>query len=527
MPFNSLQYAGFLLLVVAVYWLLQGHQAKRWLLLLASYGFYASWDWRFTLLLLADSLVAFAAGRALGRTGDAQQRRRIVIAALVFNLGVLATFKYLDFFYGSFRDLADVFGLSPPHFVARLVLPVGISFFTFQTVAYVIDVYRRELDPCESPLTFLLFSSYFPHLLAGPIVRARRLIPQVERPPSRINTTQFTEGLELILIGLFQKVAVADALAPVTSRAFGAFSTSPGSVSTANLWIGVIASVIQFILDFAGYSNIARGTSKLLGIELPYNFRQPLTRSRNFQDFWRREHMTLMAWFRDYVYRPLHDRRAPRWRNQAALLVVFALSGLWHGASWVWVTWGFLMGGVLITEIEVRRVLAQRRERRAPGGPTTGPVILGAADVTDAPAGTSPATGPDTAGPLAQAEATARASAPATRLIDQQWVRAVYIILLAAVQVAWIRTGAISQSLDLYRHLLVPSGHGLDIDALMLLGYAVVALVLVDARQVTMEEREARPDPVTTLRAAGFGAMVLFIIVFSGEAPQPFVYFQF
>ncbi len=219
MTFNSLQYALFLLLVVSLYWVVPG-KSKRWLLLIASYGFYASWDPRFTLLLFADSMVAFGAGQALKRSQDPRVRRRVVTGALLFNFGVLATFKYLHFFYGSFVNLAKVFGLSPPALVAHIVLPVGISFFTFQTVAYVIDVYRRELDAEHSVLTFLIFSSYFPHLLAGPIVRARRLLPQVARPPRRINMVQVTEGLELILIGLFQKVAVADALAPVTQKAW-------------------------------------------------------------------------------------------------------------------------------------------------------------------------------------------------------------------------------------------------------------------------------------------------------------------
>ncbi len=254
-------------------------------------------------------------------------------------------------------------------------------------------------------------------------------------------------------------------------------------MSTPDLWVSVLASVIQFILDFAGYSNIARGTSKLLGIELPYNFRQPLTRSRNFRDFWRREHMTLMAWFRDYVYRPLHDqcRYPSSWRNQLALLVVFAPRGCGtaprgcgcRGAS----SWAACSSPSSRCAACSRSGATGCTRRSRP----TGPMPAGASRGWSPSGPPTWSTRPSAPTPPSAPTRPARWPRPRrwpsagrrTRLIDQQWVRAAYIILLAAVQVAWVRTGTIAQSLDLYRHLLIPSGHGVDVDSLMLLIYAL------------------------------------------------------
>ena len=541
MTFNSFQYALLLLFVVAAFWALRP-PGRRWLLLVSSYVFYASWDVRFTALLFVSTTVAFLAGGVLSRSDDDRTRKRVLAATVVFNVGLLGFFKYFNFFIDSTEALLDRLGTTTPTWALQIALPVGISFFTFQMLSYVVDVYRREADATDSYLTFLIFGSFFPHLLAGPICRARRLIPQLGCTKRAPDPTQVAEGLELILIGLFQKVAVGDALNQATGPIFASF-TDPAVArpSWATLWAATLASVIQFVLDFAGYSNIARGSAKLLGIELPYNFRQPLTRSKDFQDFWRREHMTLMAWFRDYVYRPLHRRDASPWYDHGVLLVLFALSGLWHGAAWVWVTWGLLVGSVLVIELEVKRRrhararaarkaerAAQREEERRPaaGGPVRlGPDAAALDDPDAALLGEADRVAPEAGPPL-----VVRAR-PRARPKADPWWRSLpvhtYVFVLIALQVAWIRTGAIGSGLELYGALFTPSAGGIDVDMAFLFLYALVAMVLTDNRQVQMERVEGTPDPVTLSRAVGFGAMVVLIVVFSGAPPQPFVYFQF
>lgn len=536
MAFNSFQYALLLSFVVAAFWALKP-PGRRWLLLVASYVFYASWDVRFTLLLFGSCTVGFLAGRFLQRSDDPVARKRVLAATVVANVVVLGFFKYFNFFIESTADLLGRLGTSEPSWALRVALPVGISFFTFQMLSYVVDVYRREADATDSYLTFLLFGSFFPHLLAGPICRARRLIPQLGCTKRAPDPTQVAEGLELILIGLFMKVAVGDALGQVTGPIFASFTDPTVSrPSWGTLWFATLGSVIQFVLDFAGYSNIARGSSKLLGIELPYNFRQPLTRSKDFQDFWRREHMTLMAWFRDYVYRPLHRRGASPWYDHGVLLVLFALSGLWHGAAWVWVTWGLLVGSVLVVELEVKRRrnararAARKREvraHRAAGGPARLDPDAAALDDPDAASlGEADRVAPEAGPPVALR------TRPATRRTGPApWWRRVpataYVFVLIALQIAWIRTGAIGSGLDLYGALLRPATGAIDVDMLFLFLYGLVAMILVDNRQVRMEKVEGTPDPVTIPRAVGFGAMIVLIVVFSGAPPQPFVYFQF
>lgn len=511
MLFNSIQYAGFLGLVILVYWAVpQAH--RRWVLLISSYFFYATWDWRFALLLAASTLVDFYIGRTLGWVQHSGQRKALLAMSVGTNLAVLALFKYFNFFIGSFEGLVETFGFNFPKASLAVIVPVGLSFYVFQAISYTVDIYRGDVKACRSLLTFAAYLAYFPHLLAGPIVRARRLIPQFERLPLRPNPIQVAEGFELILIGLFQKVAIADALSPITDSVFVAFGqgrTDSGS-SWLALWIATFSSLIQFILDFAGYSNIARGSSKLMGIELPYNFRQPLTRSRNFRDFWRREHMTLMGWFRDYVYRPLHRKHHGRLAAAGTLVFVFALSGLWHGAGWIWITWGLIIGGALVAEMELTRWWERRRPpvRRAPDRP-------GGATRAPAGAGTSTKAAP--------------AAAPATTSRVPTWLPLgpIYVFILMSFGVAWVRAGSVPEALRLYGDLLWPDSFNVTADYVFLFLYALAALILVDRREHQMELAEGRPDPPTNLRIAGWSVMIALIIVFSGAPPQPFVYFQF
>jgi D-alanyl-lipoteichoic acid acyltransferase DltB (MBOAT superfamily) len=517
--FNSIQYAGFLALVIVLYWCAP-HQYRRWILLISSYFFYATWDWRFAVLLAASTLIDFFIGRTLGWVQHTGQRKALLIMSVGTNLGVLALFKYFNFFIGSFEGLVETFGFNFPKASLAVIVPVGLSFYVFQAISYTVDIYRRDIKPCPSLLTFAAYLAYFPHLLAGPIVRARRLIPQFDNLPLRPNGIQVAEGFELILIGLFQKVAIADALSPVTDSVFASFGqgrTGSGG-SWLALWIATLSSVIQFILDFAGYSNIARGSSKLMGIELPYNFRQPLTRSRNFRDFWRREHMTLMGWFRDYVYRPLHRKHHGRWAAAAVLVFVFALSGLWHGAGWIWISWGLLIGAALVVEMELTRWWEQRRPPAARAGPPA--------------RGNPPAADGAPAKGVAQGTSTKPAPTPAaaaTRSRVPTWLPLgpIYVFILMAFGVAWVRAGSVPEALRLYGDLLWPDSFSVTPDHLFLFLYALTALILVDRREHQMELLEGKPDPPTNLRIVGWSVMIVLITVFSGAPPQPFVYFQF
>lgn len=549
MAFNSFQYAAFLALVVFGYWALPRHPRKL-LLLAGSYVFYAWVDVRFTAILLATTLVDFAVARVMGRSDDPRLRRLLLTVSVGSNLLTLAFFKYFDWFRVPVEQALEAIGFNDPSVALVVVLPVGISFYTFSTLSYTIDVYRREIEPTPSLVDFMVFISYFPHLLAGPIIRAKRMLPQIVDLPTSPKREQMREGLELIFIGLFQKVAIADALSPATAQVFSQFGdgTGPAGPGWVNLWVATLAAVIQFTFDFAGYSNIARGSSKLLGIELPYNFRQPLTRSRNFRDFWRRDHMTMMAWFRDYLYRPLRGRgRGWAW-SAVCLCIVFALSGLWHDDGLVWITWGFVMGGVLSIELWVsQRADARRRaarkaaraaaraEREALGeGGAAGdggePVPVPTADL-GGPAGTAlEVTETRASGGIIrrrdrQAELTAVAS---VSRLPSWWpiVAPVYVFIMVAVQHAWVRTGSVESSLRLYGQLAWPRFAPVDQNLVLLFAYALVALLLLDRREAEIERNEGKPDPMTLGRAVAYGAMVVLIVVFSGQAPVPFVYFQ-
>lgn len=554
-PFNSFQYAAFLALVVFGYWALP-RTGRKLLLLAASYVFYAWVDVRFTAILLATTMIDFAVAQAMGRSDDPRLRRLLLTVSVGSNLLTLAFFKYFDWFREPVERVLEVMGFADPRVALVVVLPIGISFYTFSTLSYTIDVYRREIEPTPSLIDFMVFISYFPHLLAGPIIRAKRMLPQIVRLPARPRPEQVREGLELIFIGLFQKVAIADALSPATAQVFSQFGdgTGPTGPGWVNLWVATLAAVIQFTLDFAGYSNIARGSSKLLGLELPYNFRQPLTKSRNFRDFWRRDHMTMMAWFRDYLYRPLRGRgRGAAW-SALSLCIVFALSGLWHDDGLVWLTWGFVMGGVLSLELWVsQRADARRRAARraakaratavpqASGGTRDAGAVALAEGSDDATAEPSADLGGPAGTPLGLDRG--RASQGIIRRRDRQdeldagtrasrlpswWpvVAPVYVFVLVAVQHAWVRTGSVASSLRLYGQLAWPRLAPVDQNLVILFVYALAALVLLDRREAEIERNEGKPDPMTLGRAVAYATMVVLIVVYSGQAPVPFVYFQ-
>jgi alginate O-acetyltransferase complex protein AlgI len=339
--FNSLQFLWFFVVVYALYRVLP-HRGQNWLLLAASYYFYAAWDVRFLSLLVGSTLVDYTCGRILGRLEDQSRRRLVMWLSIGFNLTLLGFFKYFNFFAENLHALFQAVGWRVDFVTLRVLLPIGISFYTFVTMSYVIDVYRREVEPTRNLLDFAVFVAYFPHLVAGPILRATKLLPQIAER-RQISALQIRDGLWLIAWGFFQKIFVADNLAPLASRIFAAGAHDAG----INVLLGTYAFAFQIYGDFAGYSNIARGTSKLMGIELIENFRFPYL-VRTPQEFWRHWHISLSTWLRDYLYIPLGGNRGTRWQTNRNLMVTMMLGGLWHGAAWTFVLWGVYQGVLLI-----------------------------------------------------------------------------------------------------------------------------------------------------------------------------------
>jgi alginate O-acetyltransferase complex protein AlgI len=337
MIFNSLAFAVFLPIVLIGYYLLSQKGQNRFLLL-ASLVFYAWWDWRFLSLLGATIAIDYYASHKVYESASATLKKRWMLVSVISNLLVLSIFKYSNFFVDSFAGLLGSMGLQAHLPVLQMVLPVGISFYTFMSMAYVIDVYRGELVPTNHFLDFALFVSYFPHLVAGPILRAPQLLPQLTKE-RHVTANQITEGISLIVIGYARKVVIADLIAPVVDEAF---RNIPGMTSL-DLVIRMWLFTIQLYGDFAGYSDIARGVSKLFGIELNLNFDTPLL-SQNMTEFWRRWHISLSSWLRDYVYIPLGGNRKGKLRTYVNNFLTMLIGGLWHGANWTYVVWGALNG---------------------------------------------------------------------------------------------------------------------------------------------------------------------------------------
>ncbi|MCP4547830.1 MAG: MBOAT family protein [bacterium] len=340
MLFNSVIFLLFLPTVFLLYWSLQGRKLvmQNLLLIVASYIFYGWWDYRFLSLIIISSLVDYSIGLHLGRSGDAGRRRFLLMISMVVNLGILCVFKYFNFFVDSGAALLERLGLHANVPALRVILPVGISFYTFQTMSYTIDIYRRKLEPTRNIAAFFAFVAFFPQLVAGPIERATNLLPQFLRH-RRFDEVRARDGLRQILWGFFKKVVIADTLAPHVETIFSGHA----QLDAASLWIGVLFFAIQIYCDFSGYSDIAIGVARLFGFDLMRNFAYPYF-SRDIGEFWRRWHISLSTWFRDYVYIPLGGSRSGKSRRMFNLILTFTISGLWHGASWTFVVWGLING---------------------------------------------------------------------------------------------------------------------------------------------------------------------------------------
>lgn len=347
MLFNSLSYLLFLPLLFILHWFFcsKTKKSQNLLLLVASYFFYSCWDWRFLFLLIFSTGLDFISGIKISSASSSAKRKMWLILSVVINLGFLGIFKYYNFFANSFADLLNKFGLHVDIFTLQIILPVGISFYTFHGLSYVLDVYNRKINIINNFLDYALFVCFFPLLVAGPIERASHLLPQVQR--LRIfNQYNAVRGMRQILWGFFKKIVVADNCSDLVNLIFSGADHYNGST----LWVGSLLFTFQIYGDFSGYSDIALGTAKLFGIELLRNFSFPYF-SKSMSEFWKRWHISLSSWFRDYLYIPLGGNQFGIVRQIRNVLIVFLVSGFWHGANWTFIFWGFLNAILVIPSL--------------------------------------------------------------------------------------------------------------------------------------------------------------------------------
>ena len=471
MLFNSFEFWAFFAVVLLGY-RAGGRRAQNRMLLVASYMFYGSWDWRFLSLIVLSTVVDFRIGRLLTDPEASIRRRKVLVSVSVLtNLGLLGTFKYLGFFVDSMAATLEAVGLQANLPSLSIVLPVGISFYTFQTMSYTLDIYRRQLEPTDDFLDFALYVAFFPQLVAGPIERARRLLPQITSPRV-VRGEDLSIGLYYILFGLFKKVVIADNMAVIANHVF---AQEPSSLTALEALLGVYAFAFQIYGDFHGYSLIAQGTARCLGIELMDNFRHPYF-AASPQEFWRRWHISLSTWLRDYLYIPLGGSRDGVRRTYRNLMTTMVLGGLWHGAAWTFVVWGTVHGGWLA----LHRFMSERRiEERVDG-------------------------------------------------LVMRFVKVFVTFQVVCVTWLFFRAESVSQALA----FLTSLGSSAPITDLVLVGYPLLLLFVVPmlAYEFWVEKKgdllaiTRRSAPVL---AAFYAVLVLALAWFPAPAPSEFIYFQF
>ena len=337
MLFNSIEFLLFLPTIFILYWFVFNKNLKyqNTLILVSSYVFYGWWDYRFLSLIFLSTIVDYVIGLSISNQSSKKKQKSLLWGSVLFNLSVLGFFKYYNFFVDSWVELFSSLGYEIKSiWTLNFILPVGISFYTFQTMSYTIDIYRKKVEPTKDFISFASFVSFFPQLVAGPIERASNLLPQILKK-REFQYDQVIQGLKLILWGMFKKVVIADSLAPIVDDIFSNYQDFGGGT----LWLGAIYFSFQIYCDFSGYSDIAIGTSKLLGFELMSNFKFPYF-SRNIGEFWRRWHISLSTWFRDYLYIPLGGSQEGKWKSIRNIFIIFLVSGFWHGANWTFIFWG-------------------------------------------------------------------------------------------------------------------------------------------------------------------------------------------
>jgi alginate O-acetyltransferase complex protein AlgI len=468
MLFDTPVYLIFLAALVLVYWRLK-HRRQNLFLLGASYFFYGWWDVRFLLLMMGSTAIDFLIARRIGAAAEPAKRRALLTVSLVINFGILAIFKYFNFFADSLSSTLGLMGVTHlSRYVLQIVLPPGISFYTFQEVAYIVDVYKRKIEPADSLLEYALFISLFPHLVAGPIQRPDHLLPQVQRPRA-LNHEAFFDGCMLIVSGLFRKCVVADQCAIIANAAFeGRFGhNAPAAV------IGVVAFAWQIYGDFSGYSDFARGSAQLLGFHFMVNFRQPYL-AMSMQDFWRRWHISLSTWLRDYLFIPLGGSRTGKWMTYRNLMFTMLLGGLWHGANWTFVIWGGIHGAALSVER----------------------LWIGIA-------------------------------LPETERIGMRWVKRIGVF--GVVCFAWIffRAPSLATAAATYRDLARWEWRPTYATALLVLAAVAGIALLLDLRMERHREEYAfqrLPEPQRIVVAC---TLLIAVIMFSSLESSAFIYFQF
>lgn len=342
MLFNSTEFLVFFVVVFALYWALPFQRLKVILLLIASYWFYMSWNAKLAAVVAGSSLIDYFLARTLERSAEKRRRKPFLVASIVMNLGLLVYFKYSNFFIQSMAALLRAMGLNAHVAMLQIVLPIGISFYTFEAISYMVDVYMERTRAEKNPIHFLLFITFFPRMVAGPIIRARNFLPQLKRE-KRFDAARFDLGLQFVIMGLFKKMAIADRLAGLVDPVYD----NPGDFSSAGTWVAVLAYSLQIYCDFSGYSDIAIGTAHMLGFKLPENFNMPYL-SKNVAEFWRRWHISLSTWLRDYVFISLGGSRGTEIMTAVTLMTTMSLCGLWHGAKWTFVAWGVAQGLLMI-----------------------------------------------------------------------------------------------------------------------------------------------------------------------------------
>lgn len=353
MIFNSIVFIIFLPIVFIAYWSLRNKPLiyQNLVLLIASYIFYGWWDWRFLSLIAFSTIIDFIIGKKIDSSKTKKSKKNFLLVSLIINIGFLGFFKYFNFFVTSFQESIESLGFRFDTWTLNIILPVGISFYSFQTLSYSIDIYKKKIKPTNDFISFAIFVSFFPQLVAGPIERASHLLPQFLKKREFNYKTAIT-GISLISYGFFKKVVIADRLAIYVNSIFSDINNA----STISLLFGIIFFSFQIYADFSGYSLIARGISKLLGFDLMINFNKPYLAS-SIPDFWRRWHISLSTWFKDYLYIPLGGNRVSKIRNYYNLIIVFLVSGLWHGANWTFVIWGGLHGVYQIIYLQYNKLI--------------------------------------------------------------------------------------------------------------------------------------------------------------------------
>lgn len=483
MTFNSIQYALFLPMVVGAYWLLP-KRARLPLLLIASYVFYGTWDYRFLSLIVVSTIVDYLVGRALGRTAAEPRRRALLIVSLVTNLSILGFFKYFDFFVESAAGLLSTVGFEPNPSFLQIVLPVGISFYTFQTISYTFDIYRRRMEPCESLVVFAVYVAYFPQLVAGPIERARRLLPQLSADREPPDAQRLAGALGLIFLGLVKKIVIADRVGVYVDQVY---RNHHDAGSTA-LLLGILAFAIQVYGDFSGYTDIARGSSRLFSVDLMENFTQPHL-ARNITEFWQRWHISLSSWLREYLYVPLGGNQRGSLLTYRNLAITMLLGGLWHGAAWTYVIWGGCHGAYLA----IHRAITGRRQTQLPRA--------GQGDASgrrfDLPSG------------------------------PRELASVVGTFTLIAFTLVIFRAESLTQAFEIYSGIFGGLGTGpapgfvVEVVALAALAFAIDVMGRLNV--AWSEIAITRPQ----LAGATAGFAMLLITVSSGTPSIPFIYFQF